>query len=930
MFIYIERDEESLVLDRALREATGGVGSVIVMDGPPGCGKSSLLRDCSDRAEAAGMQSRVAVASAAERPLPLGVIEQLFPGVAADIDEYDPDQHDFQVLRKVRAWLEELGRRSPVLIAVDDVQHADEASLRCLLFLARRLRSSPVVVVLAESGHLMSGNPEFQAELHRLPYCRRITLRPLSRDGVARLLDELADAGATDGSVISGELAAECHEISGGNPRLVHSLIRDRMVPDGAFRKAVLSLLFRDEPAALRLLRSLAVLGEASPPAVLSSMAGVSDETTARLVSALEVTGLLKDGRFRHPVSRWAIMENLTATELAELNRRAALLLYAEGAGTARVAEHIRHAGVIDDAAWGVSVLRESAESALADGRAELALDYLGLAHNFSRDQRERATLKAAVAGISWQLNPSTTPRHLPELISATRCGHLPQRDALGVIALLLWHGRYEEAVDALHRLGGPIGADTRTATTTRGLPGPAATRAQDSRQTGDLRIAYLSLAATYPGLLGRVQHASSILAGKDLTAASPVIVDPWLQGAALLATVLTRGADESTVMHAEQVLERCRPGDPHLPAVEPYIPVLYALVYADQLDVAARWCDRLLADERVAGSPVWQAQASAVRAEIALRQGDLREAGRYADLALAEAPEAGWGVGIGMPLSTAILAAVARGRFEEVAEHLARPVAEAVFQTRYGVHYLYARGHAHMATGRHYAALADFLSCGELLRGWGLDLPGLVPWRSAAAQAWLALGDRDQARQLVNEQLARLGADNSRARGVTLRQLAATSAVNQRPQILSEAVEILESRGDRHELAWGLADLSRALHAMGQRSRARMIARRCWTVAEECEAKVLIEQIQPDRGRFEDGGDTDPDGRQAALALSDAERRVAALAARGQTNREIASKLFITVSTVEQHLTQVYRKLNVKHRRELPRGLDTLMGETA
>ncbi|KUJ59728.1 hypothetical protein ACZ90_64770 [Streptomyces albus subsp. albus] len=690
-----------------------------------------------------------------------------------------------------------------------------------------------------------------------------------------------------------------------------------------------MSLLFRDEPAALRLVRSLAVLGEASPPTVLSSMAGVRDETAARLVSALEVTGLLKDGRFRHPVSRWAIMENLTATELADLNRRAARLLYAEGADTSRVADHIRRAGVIDDATWGVSVLRESAESALADGRAELALDYLGLAHDFSRDQRERATIKAAVAAISWQLNPSTTPRHLPELISAARSGHLPQRDTLGMIALLLWHGRYDEAVDALHRLGGPTGADARTVTI-RGLPGPTAARAQDGRQAGDPRIAYLSLAATYPGLLGRVQHASSILAGKDLTAASPVIVDPWLQGAALLATVLTRGADESTVMHAEQVLERCRPGDPHLPAVEPCIPVLYALVYADRLDVAARWCDRLLADERVAGSPVWQAQASAVRAEIALRQGDLREAARYADLSLTEAPEASWGVGIGMPLSTAILAAAARGRLEEAAELLARPVAEAVFQTRYGVHYLYARGHAHMATGRHYAALADFLSCGELLRGWGLDLPGLVPWRSAAAQAWLALGDRDQARQLVNEQLARLGADSSRARGITLRQLAATSAVNQRPQILSEAVEMLESRDDRHELAWALADLSRALQAAGQRSRARMIARRCWTVAEECDARALLEQIQPDPGRSEAADDTDPDGREAALTLSDAERRVAALAARGQTNREIASKLFITVSTVEQHLTQVYRKLNVKHRRELPRGLDTLMGETA
>jgi DNA-binding NarL/FixJ family response regulator len=52
---------------------------------------------------------------------------------------------------------------------------------------------------------------------------------------------------------------------------------------------------------------------------------------------------------------------------------------------------------------------------------------------------------------------------------------------------------------------------------------------------------------------------------------------------------------------------------------------------------------------------------------------------------------------------------------------------------------------------------------------------------------------------------------------------------------------------------------------------------------------------------------------------LSPAERRVATLASDGYSNRAIASKLLITESTVEQHLTKVYRKLNVKHREDLP-----------
>jgi DNA-binding CsgD family transcriptional regulator/type II secretory pathway predicted ATPase ExeA len=57
----------------------------------------------------------------------------------------------------------------------------------------------------------------------------------------------------------------------------------------------------------------------------------------------------------------------------------------------------------------------------------------------------------------------------------------------------------------------------------------------------------------------------------------------------------------------------------------------------------------------------------------------------------------------------------------------------------------------------------------------------------------------------------------------------------------------------------------------------------------------------------------------QARVELSDAELRVATLAAAGRTNREIAAKLFVTVSTVEQHLTRIYRKLRVNGRADLP-----------
>ena len=60
-------------------------------------------------------------------------------------------------------------------------------------------------------------------------------------------------------------------------------------------------------------------------------------------------------------------------------------------------------------------------------------------------------------------------------------------------------------------------------------------------------------------------------------------------------------------------------------------------------------------------------------------------------------------------------------------------------------------------------------------------------------------------------------------------------------------------------------------------------------------------------------------------MEFSEAEQRVAALASRGDKNQEIARKLSITVSTVEQHLTRVYRKLKVQRRTELPGALEML-----
>ncbi|MDG4864945.1 helix-turn-helix transcriptional regulator, partial [Streptomyces sp. T-3] len=99
--------------------------------------------------------------------------------------------------------------------------------------------------------------------------------------------------------------------------------------------------------------------------------------------------------------------------------------------------------------------------------------------------------------------------------------------------------------------------------------------------------------------------------------------------------------------------------------------------------------------------------------------------------------------------------------------------------------------------------------------------------------------------------------------------------------------------------------------------SRAGTLARRAWQLAADCGAQKLCEQILPGHSEPVREPVRGPSGM--ADQLSDGERRVASLAAFGHTNREIAATLYITVSTVEHHLTRIYRKLNISRRHELP-----------
>ncbi|MBZ6175140.1 helix-turn-helix transcriptional regulator, partial [Streptomyces olivaceus] len=342
-----------------------------------------------------------------------------------------------------------------------------------------------------------------------------------------------------------------------------------------------------------------------------------------------------------------------------------------------------------------------------------------------------------------------------------------------------------------------------------------------------------------------------------------------------------------------------------------PLILALRTMVYAERLEEAEQRCRELMQACLDLQAPTWRALFCAIAADIALRRGSLGVAASRAGAALELLPVADWGVLAAEPLSTLLTAQTLQGKHEEAARTLALRVPDVMFETPFGLSYLLARGRHYVERGLAQVALDDFQAVADLLDQWGMAQTETLSWRTEMAAAHLQLGNHETAARYAREQLRRIGTDGHlRVRGRTMRLLAATRELHRRPPMLREAVDVLHRSGDKFELASALAALHDAYTQIGDAGRARSVARKTNSIRQACFAEQPARRV----GAPDVLEETEVD----MLALSDAERRVAKAAAKGLTNREIAGKLYLTTSTVEQHLTRIYRKLGVSSRVQL------------
>ena len=229
------------------------------------------------------------------------------------------------------------------------------------------------------------------------------------------------------------------------------------------------------------------------------------------------------------------------------------------------------------------------------------------------------------------------------------------------------------------------------------------------------------------------------------------------------------------------------------------------------------------------------------------------------------------------------------------------------------------ARGRLLAARGDAGKAVEDLRRLGELDDPWRGRCPVAMPWRTHAALALHRCDRAAEARELAEEELAL--ARGWGAPSAVGRSLVTLGTVTGSLAPLEEATEVLADSVARLEHARALAALGAHLRRANRRADARRPLTLAIDLAHRCGADALVQHAQVELRA------TGARPRRLLLtgvdALTPSEGRVAAMAAEGMSNREIAQALFVTMRTVEVHLSHSYAKLAIESREQLPAALE-------
>ena len=905
---FVGRERELLALRTTLTEVRSGQPRVVLVGGPAGIGKTTLVR----RFLAAEDDLHVLYASGEqwEALVAYGVIDQLSrvagpSGARVLGSRVEPPTTEEPVnvgARLLELW-SDLEDQRPVATVIDDAQWADTDSLRAVLFALRRLVGERVLVLLVVRDEDESRLPEALRRLASGPIGAVVQVGPLKTSEVRALASGL---GAKD---VSNRVADRMIAHTAGNPLYIRSVLDqvpatmwrswEPMLPaPRAFADSVASRLQACPDPVRRLVEAAAVLGVRASLMTVAALADV-DDPLAALDAAVDVDLLRPENRldthqvlFPHPLVRAAVYEHMRSARRAEMHRAAADLV--DGAGAAlrhRVAAAAGHEPQL------VAELQEFARLEATGGAWASAASALATASRLSPTQaeRERLQLRAVDAMVSAG-DLARARSHADEIVAFAP---VALRDAtLGYLAVLSGH-----SAEAEKRLGSAWEHHDKDTE-----PHLAASIAQ-----------------------GRALHGVARLRGQDMVewarrayALAPDGEPVRMDAAAILGVGLgwLGRTSEGLATHTA-ALDEAQTG------------LGWARFGGLALKMANGWL-RLAVDDIVgARAQLAEAAPTALRQEsnrVALYAyawltrahyytGSWDEAVVDAERALALLvdtehewlrPLVRWAAG-GVP--------AARGEWAVAEEHArlaASPGDDYEFM-------IAAAGlaEAQLATARgdHDAVLRALTPLLEIAPRQAIDEPGFWPWQDLYGDALVSAGRVDEADEFLRPHESRAAGRAHRSMIARLARVRGrVHAARGEPEAAEAAFEHgldqivpLPMPFERAliELAYGQAlrrsGKRRTAAAQLSAARDRLAALGARPFLERCERELVACGLSPAKRRNFD-----------AQRLTPQELGAARLVSRGLSNRQIAAELLVSIKTVQAHLTRAYAKVGVRSRGEL------------
>jgi DNA-binding NarL/FixJ family response regulator len=928
----VGRAPEREAIAEALRAMRERPGSVVMLEGEPGIGKTRLLGHLAASAAAAGATVLGARASEYESDLPYALWTEALDRHLADLGERRVSQlglADLTALaallpalgsieakaapgdrhrthRALRDLLERLAAVRPLVLWMDDVHWADPASLDALAALMIRPPTAPALLGLAvREGQLPDRLGLALARRQREDRVLALRLAPLSRTEAAELV---------------GEAASAIYPLTGGNPFYLEQVARvrggERLAPlaaDESVPPAVAAALAAElsalAPGARRLLDGAAVAGDPFEPALAAAVAELEERAALGALDELLGCALVRPSEgarrfaFRHPVVRHAVYTATPAGWRLGAHARAAEELERRGAGPVERAHHVEHSAHPGDEE-AIELLSRAAAELQARAPRIAARCYAAALQLLpgdpaprqrrSRMQRLLADAQAAAG------DPEAARRTLVDALQSAG----PEERLVLTVALAnqeWWLGGHEDARRRLHVALGDLPAQAspdrvrlRLALALMALlacdlaeaMAQASDACADSRAIGD---PVFELAALAGGALASASAAEGAAAARrlDESAAALERLTPgqlatrlpafWMHGRARRAlgeldaslADLTRGAAIAAETGRERIL---------LILTVESVATLIELGRLSEADAAA---EEGLERARLAGSPRMVLWAQSTLAAARLAAGDVGAALREAEAAAEDGTEPDFHAA-GQPgwcLGTALTAA---GRADR-----AVPV----------LHEAFGPALARVLPADRPAAAADLVEA-QLAQG---DMPAAdASARQAEAAARAGTGPARAIAGIARSAVLLARADPAAATVAAAEayESAAGSPLVSARALLAEG-KAHAAGGDREAAVSALMTAQSAFAGFGAERRRNEAVR---------ELRQLGHRVRRPAGATEG----DP--------LTAREREIAELVASGRTNREIAEQLVLSPRTIEAHLRSIYGKLDVRSRVELTR----------